>query len=335
VHQRFKRGLLVLIALLLAAVLLPTADPAAARRAASGAAIGYVAAGLLAQALFRETSAERSERRFSARKLLLLLGAIGAPLTLALALASWVSADAAALIGQVYLAIVQGILIIITPVLMVLFGILEALVRLLRGAGGGTPVTLLPTAGPTPALPNQTPAVPLFLPVWLTTFIGLLRYLVPLLLLVLLLLLRSRRTAPEVGAAEERESVWSWRTAGHDLRAWWDQLQRRLARPERDVLAARLRGDDPVTVIRRVYVRLLMRGVQAGRARAPEQTPAEYEREVLRLFPAQADAVETLTRSYERARYHPAAVTSAQAADAQTAWERLANAPPRGPDDES
>ncbi len=88
-------------------------------------------------------------------------------------------------------------------------------------------------------------------------------------------------------------------------------------------------------VIRRAYVRLLMRGAGAGRTRAPEQTPAEYEEELLPLFSAEQGALETLTRGYERARYHPAAVTSADATDAQVAWERLANAPPRGPDDES
>jgi hypothetical protein len=69
VQQRFKRGLLVLIALLVATVLLPLNDPSATRRAAGLAAIGYVAAGLLAQALFRETSAERSDTRLSGRKL--------------------------------------------------------------------------------------------------------------------------------------------------------------------------------------------------------------------------------------------------------------------------
>jgi hypothetical protein len=81
-------------------------------------------------------------------------------------------------------------------------------------------------------------AASLILPAWLTTFIGLLPYLVPLLLLVLLVLLRPRRTRVEADGAEERESVWSWQTAGQDLRAWWGQLQQRLARPERDALAA-------------------------------------------------------------------------------------------------
>jgi hypothetical protein len=48
--------------------------------------------------------------RLSSRKLLLLLAMIGLPLALALMLASWISADAAALIARAYTAIVQIIL---------------------------------------------------------------------------------------------------------------------------------------------------------------------------------------------------------------------------------
>ena len=53
------------------------------------------------------------------------------------------------------------------------------------------------------------------------------------------------------------------------------QFQRWLARGEGDALAAalaRLRGDDPATVIRRTYVRLLMLGARAHHPRAPDQT---------------------------------------------------------------
>jgi hypothetical protein len=222
---------------------------------------------------------------------------------------------------------------------MLLFAILETLVRLLRGGGAPTqPPLLLPTPGLLPTLPESPPTEPLALPVWLTTLVALLPVLLPIAILALLLLLRGRRTRPDMGADEERESVWSWQVAGRDLQTWWQQFQRRLARDEPDALAAalaRLRGEDPATVIRRAYVRLLMRGAGAGRTRTPEQTPAEYEEELLPLFSAEQGALETLTRGYERARYHPAAVTSADATDAQVAWERLANAPPRGPDDES
>jgi hypothetical protein len=330
VQQRFKRGLLVMIALLVAAVLLPLSDPSATRRAAGLAAIEYVAAGLLAQALFRETSAERSDTRLSGRKLLMLLTMIGLPLALALILASWISADAAALIARVYTFIVQIVLVLITPIVAGLFAILESLIHLIRGAHPPAPTPLLPTPGPLPTLPESPPAEPLALPVWLTTLMALLPVLVPVAILALLLMLRGRRTRPETGADEERESVWSWQTAGRDFQSWWQRFQRQLARGEGDALAAalaRLRGDDPATVIRRVYVRLLLRGEQMHHPRSPDQTPAEYARTLAQQLDRGDDALQIITRSYERARYDPAATTAADASAAVAAWEQLAAVP--------
>jgi len=330
VQQRFKRGLLVLVALAVAAVLLPLANPAAARRAASGAVIGYVVAGLLAQALFRETSAERGDRRLSGRNLLILLAATGIPLILALALASWFAADVAAMIARAYTAIVELVLIVISPIVAVLFALLEGLIGWIRHLSANAPLPQLPTPAPAPALPDSSSTAPVGLPAWLIALLRLLPYLLPLALLIIVLLRRPRRTHPEASSAEERESVWSWQAAGQDLQAWWHQLRRRLARPARDTLAAalaRLRGDDPVTVIRRAYVRLLIRGAQTDHARAPEQTPAEYARSLAATFVDEQDAIQTLTSRYERARYNSTATTTADASAAVAAWERLASLP--------
>jgi len=336
VQQRFKRGLLVLVALLAGAALVPVADPGRARQAGILATIVYVASGLLAQALFREMSAERGDTRLAPRKLLLLFAAIGVPLALALLLASAFSADTAALIARAYTTLVQAIVFVITPILVVLFSILEGLVRLLRGAVGRTPLSPLPTPVPPPALPPSAPGTPVGVPAWLGALVRLLAYLIPVLLIALLVLRRSRRSRIEDVSAEERESVWSWDGAGRDLQSWWQQVRSRLARPEGDALAAalaRLRGDDPVTLIRRTYVRLLIRSAQADRGRAPDQTPAEYARMLAPTFAGKPDALQVLTRSYEQARYHPTATTAADAAAAVRAWEQLADAIPQPPKD--
>jgi hypothetical protein len=329
VQQRFKRGLLVLVPLAFVAVLLPLADSAAARRAASSAVIGYVVAGLLAQALFRETSAERGDRRLSGRNVLILVAATGIPLILALALASLFAADVAAMIARAYTALVELLLIVISPIVAALFALLEGLIGWIRHLSGSAPPPQLPTPAPAPTLPESSSEAAVGLPAWLFALLGLLPYLLPLALLAIVLLRRPRRTLAEASSGEERESVWSWHAAGQDLQAWWQQLRRRLARPARDTLAAalaRLRGDDPVTVIRRAYVRLLIRGGQADRARAPEQTPAEYAQALAPVFANDRDALALLTRTYEQARYHPAATTPADAVAAIHAWEQLAHA---------
>ncbi len=331
VQQRFKRGLLVLVTLAIAAVLLPLADPAAARRAASAGVISYVIAGLLAQALFRETSAERGDRRLAGRNLLILLAATGIPLILALVLASWFAADVAAMISVAYTAAVELLLIVISPIVAVLFTLLEGLIGWIRHLSANAPPPQLPTPAPAPVLPGSSSTAPAGLPAWLIALLRLLPYLLPLALLMIVLLRRPRRTHPEASSAEERESVWSWQAAGQDLQAWWQQLRRRLARPPRDTLAAalaRLRGDDPVTVIRRAYVRLLIRGGQADRGRAPEQTPAEYAQALRPVFASDQNALAILTRSYEQARYNPTATTPADAAAAIHAWEQFADGAP-------
>ena len=262
---------------------------------------------------------------------MLLLASIGAPLALALLLASAFSADVAALIAQVYVGIVQLLVWLITPLVIVVFGVVEALGRLLRGLATSSPPVPPPTPVGPPALPGTAQGTPAGLPAWLGPLASLLVELLPVLLTLVLVLRRPRRTRLDDAGAEERESVWSWEAAGRDLQSWWQQIWGRRARPERDALTAalaRLRGDDPVTVIRRTYVQLLIRGEQTDRGRAPEQTPAEYAQALAPLFPGDQEALLILTRTYEQARYHPTTTTPAHAAVAVNAWEQIASAAP-------
>ena len=327
IQARFKRGLLLLLALLLGAVLLPEPYRNGARFVGTIAAVAYISAGLLAQALFRETSTAGRDRRLDVRKLLLLLVAISLPLAFTLMLATWFSADAAALISRAYNAMVALLLLIIAPLTALLFAVLDALFRLLFHPGPPLPEQRLPIARPTPTPlpPLSSPGV--MLPAWLSHLLPLLPFLIPLAIILVLLMLRPRRTRPADDTTEERELVWSWQSVGSDLQSW---LQRRIRRPEQggmQALLERLRGDDPVHVIRRTYLRLLMRTAHIDQARKPSQTPAEYEATLGAVFRTEPEAVQLLTRSYERARYDPAATTAADAAAILTAWTQLTATP--------
>jgi hypothetical protein len=134
-----------------------------------------------------------------------------------------------------------------------------------------------------------------------------------------LYLLLRRRGARRQTADEERESVWSWSGARGDLRGL---LGRRRPSADRGLRAAlaRLRGPDPVSRIRRSYIRLLLLGEARERPRPPASTPREYAARSADALSGDADALSALTHTYELARYHPEAATPDDAARAEQAW---------------
>jgi hypothetical protein len=155
--------------------------------------------------------------------------------------------------------------------------------------------------------------------VWIGVLISIVAWLLPLALLLGLYLLLRRRGARRQTADEERESVWSWSGARGDLRGL---LGRR--RPPADgglrAALARLRGPDPVSRIRRSYIRLLLLGEARERPRPPASTPREYAARSADALSDDADALSALTHTYELARYHPEAATPDDAARAEQAW---------------
>jgi len=170
---------------------------------------------------------------------------------------------------------------------------------------------------------QQQVAEPLHvLPPWVSMLIQLLLGLVPIVILVALFLLMRRRARRRTDRDEERESLWSWRGAVGDLRSLFDGLQLGRDRGLRGALA-QLRGSDPVSRIRRSYIRLLLVGENHERPRTPPQTPQEYEPNAGALLPSVAQPIATLTSAYERARYYPAASTAADADAAERAWSAI------------
>ena len=160
------------------------------------------------------------------------------------------------------------------------------------------------------------------LPPWVSTLIQVFLALLPVVILAALFLLLRRRARRPADRDEERESLWSWRGVAADLRGLLAGL-----RPGRDGglrgALARLRGADPVSRIRRSYIRLLLLGETHEHPRTPSQTPHEYEPDADALLPTAAQPIAALTSAYERARYHPAASTTADADAAERAWSAI------------
>jgi Domain of unknown function (DUF4129) len=167
------------------------------------------------------------------------------------------------------------------------------------------------------------------LPPWVSAVIQVLLGLLPVVILVALFLLMRRRARRPSDRDEERESLWSWRGVAGDLRSLFAGLRIGRDRGLRGVLA-QLRGSDPVSRIRRSYIRLLLVGETHERPRTPPQTPREYEPDADRLLPTATQPIATLTSAYERARYHPSASTTADADAAERAWSVIDGAERRG-----
>ncbi len=157
----------------------------------------------------------------------------------------------------------------------------------------------------------------------LVSALNLMLYLAPLLALIVLILVTSRRRKVRVIAdGELHESLWSWQAVGTDLLSLLNGLR---STPRtaglRDALA-RLRADDPVQRIRRRYIQLLLLGEAAKQQRKPQQTPLEHEISLGTVVPA-ADTIHALTTVYDRARYAPNTISSADAETADNAWATI------------
>jgi hypothetical protein len=228
--------------------------------------------------------------------------------------------DAATVALRVAISVIGGLFaLLFAPLAGLLF-------QLTNWITGGQGIQFIPGGAannsrlPTPEAPSEQTLQ------WMEIFVSALTvvlYLVPLLaLIVVILLMRRRRKARVVVDGELHESLWSWQAVGTDLLNILKGL-RPTPRPVglRDALA-RLRSDDPAQRVRRRYIQLLLVGEAAERQRKPQHTPLEHETSLGTVVPA-TDTVHALTMVYDRARYAPDTINSADAETADNVWAEI------------
>jgi hypothetical protein len=323
-HRLFR----ISTALLMLVVFLRFFSGAAASRLANLATvevIGYFAIGLLTIALASASEERESElRRMGWRGVASLAGAVVLVIFLGVLVGALFGREAAAMIRLMWQGVILIIALMTAPFIYLFAGIIEAFVRLLnleQILGHSVLQFNLPD--------NSQQAAPEMLgifPPWVQALIRALCAIVPILVLLSLFLLARRRNRREPGADEERESLLTFGGMAEDLLGLLGKL-RANRRPEglRDALA-RLRGNDPISRIRRSYIRLLLVGEARSLPRLAPQTPREYVRAAGSMLPNAGQPIEALTDAYERARYDPAGPTPADADAAERAWGAIEQA---------
>ena len=151
-------------------------------------------------------------------------------------------------------------------------------------------------------------------------------------MVVLLLTRAARRYADALESdevAEERDFVLSWDDLRAVLRDWLRRLWRRRAirvtRPATSVEPVATNAPALTRDPRALYRELLRLGARLGQARAPSETPREYQRDLVKLAPLSdgAPEIETLTNVYAAARYASTPPEDARIEAARVALERL------------
>jgi hypothetical protein len=282
----------------------------------------FFAVGLLAIAL--ATASEEHDTRLSQlgwRGLLTLVGAIGLVLVFGVLFTAVFGQEAALAVRRIAQVVIFMAGLIILPFLLILEGLFRWLASLLNLGGLEQMLARLQQQ----QRQQQTIAAePLnIFPPWVSTAFQIFLALLPVLIIVLLYMLVRRRARREPNRDEERESIWSWSGLRADLLDLLAGLRRSRSEEGLRAALARLRGDDPVSRIRRSYIGLLLAGEAREHPRAAPQTPREYLPEAGAMLPSAAHQIAELSAIYERARYHPDSATSADADTAERAWATI------------
>jgi hypothetical protein len=318
-HRLFRNvtiGLLLIVGLTLYSIQSETVALLASRELLIFFVVGLVTIALASATEDRDVGLHR----LGWRGMLTLLGSIALVLVLGLAVGSLFGREAGLILRFLWQGVVLIVALILAPIFYLLGLLFERffnMISLSEVLEDMARRQQLQTAPP----PVVTELLGIF-PPWVRAILNALCALIPILLVITLLLLARRRLRRNSAADEERESLWSWKGLAADLRGLLRRDTPKRAKGLRDVLG-RLRGGDPVSRIRRSYIRLLLVGEGRGHSRAAPQTPHEYAPNAGAMLPAAGQPIVALTDAYERARYHPAAVTPADADAAERAWDAI------------
>ena len=298
--------------------------------AATAMVLIFFAVGLLTIALAGSSEVSDTQlSRLGWRGFLTISGAIGLVLLFGLLFVSLFGKGVLQVVYTIWTIFATAIVLIMLP----LFFVVEALVRWLFTLFDFRVVLeALERLQQRQLIQQQQATKPLqALPPWVSVLLQVVLALVPVLILVALFLLSRRRGRRMINGDEVRESLWSWNGLTSDLRS----LIAGLRLPQRGggglrAALARLRGTDPVSRIRRSYLRLLLLGEAREHPRTPPQTPREYSPTASAVLPTARQPIGTLTSAYERARYHPDSVATTDADAAERAWNEIDAADRRG-----
>jgi hypothetical protein len=320
-HWLFRRTAVGIMAIIGVGFLGASPDPEIGARAVVQI-MGFFAVGLITIAL--ATASEEHEvqlRRLGWRGMLTLGGAVVLVLVAGLVFASLFGNEAAQVIRSIWSGIVLIVVLLFAPLFFLIFAIIERLLIFIHLERLLQRPALFDQQQQQPPLATDTPGI---FPPWVDTALRLFFALLPILLIVGLMLLARHRLRRKAGDDEERESLWSWGNMLNDLRDLFGGLRNPFGHAAglRDVLAS-LRGGDPVSRIRRSYIRLLLAGEAHEQPRAAPQTPREYAATAGAIVPGIGHSVGTLTEAYERARYFPAGATDTDAEAAERAWNEI------------
>lgn len=155
------------------------------------------------------------------------------------------------------------------------------------------------------------------LPDWAQTLIII--AIIAVAVILFALALRRRFVSESDGVVESREVDWSWELMR-------EQLRSRLRPPRRRAASRFLPladGEDPRTVIRAAYRRMLTLTAERGLEHRREQTPWGYVTTVAATAPELRAPLEGLTRAYVVARYSPTEPNADLVAEALAALSAL------------
>ncbi|MEJ2750078.1 MAG: DUF4129 domain-containing protein, partial [Anaerolineae bacterium] len=267
---------------------------------------------------------ERSWYRFSLR-LLILVAFVAALLPLGSTIA----------LGQIVLAIFQGVMAVLAFIFALLIGLLSWLFPATQ-----PPTDLTPTPTPVESMMLPTPAPSGAASETLHMITSSAFWAVALVLTVMAFIFFWRERGISLNHS-------TWQRLWTAVTQWWDSLwqslsqqmtatrqaiqarrKRNLAQKGRTLPQApwrfiRLNALSPRDQLRYFYLSTVERAGQRGVDRQESETPLEYARDLKENWPDAEDDVEKLTEAFLQARYSPQPIAAEEVHPIKAYWKRL------------
>lgn len=219
------------------------------------------------------------------------------------------------LVGWVLTAIAYVLFVIVYFLVLFLRPVLQRLLALLQG------LELLQQqemAEPTPP-PDMNDLAVAAMPDayrWLALAIFLVAV-----LLIFALVLRKMQAGASEAIDETRESILATGLLQDQLAKLWQKWFGRLGRWPRFLS---LEGEaETRRIVRSAYQGLLAAATALGQSHRREQTPTEYQHELVTKLAESDEALAAMTRRYNQARYGPEPPSTGEASEAEQAWQEV------------